>query len=167
MAVMHDMIDFESDLVAAIHYARPIAFKILSTRGLSADTDDVLQNAAVKVIRKHSNFRRECQFRTWFVRIVIHEALMYMRAIRGQVKVGGNVMRREFVPVELIAPLLAAKGPSPVEVTYWGELHDAIDRLSPLLRDEIWKGLMGYPAEGANGKSRRWRARARLRGMLS
>ena len=67
-----------SDLVKPY---RPLFYrKALSIVRNEADAEDVTQNALLKAFTKLSQFRLDSQFRTWVTSIVIHEALMCLRA---------------------------------------------------------------------------------------
>ena len=62
---------------------RPMFYKkALSIVRNESDAEDVTQAALLKAFRKLSQFRLESQFRTWATSIVIHEALMCLRASR-------------------------------------------------------------------------------------
>lgn len=75
---------FTKELPNAMNMSRPSVFRIL---GRQPDyVDDILQNASLKAWRGLKRFKGDSKFSTWFCRIAMNEALMWLRANRIRVE---------------------------------------------------------------------------------
>ena len=68
------------DLERAMGMARAAVRRILVR--YPAQVDDMLQEAALKAHLNRKNFRGDSSYSSWFVRIAINQALMYLRKMR-------------------------------------------------------------------------------------
>jgi RNA polymerase sigma-70 factor, ECF subfamily len=147
-------------LVQAQDFARPAVARILRRR--PADTDDVLQEAALQALRHASGFRGDCAYRTWFYRIAINTALMHLRswAVR--------TSDRHVSPEDL--DLLCPR-PSPEALAMQAErsdlLQEAVEELTPPLRGAVRRWLCDESTNSGSEKARRNRARAKLHESLA
>src|SRR5260370_35928089 len=105
-----------NQLVDAQQYARRMAKHIL--RQCPEAVDDVLQTGALNAIRFQDRFNGKSQFKTWFTRIVINEALLHLRRAARRTFVGlagtveseeGRMLRWE-VPSPDASPEVLASG---------------------------------------------------------
>jgi RNA polymerase sigma factor (sigma-70 family) len=159
---------FETILVEAQRAARGTAMKVLRSRHPD-DVEDVLQNAAIKAWRFRENFRGDAQFKTYFCRIVINEALMHLRhencraheSLDERLTVEDNEM--------MVEP--AAEQPTPEQMAYAAEINaamkHAISQMPPLVREEGLLFLNGDTGSSENArKARRFRARLTFKKVL-
>jgi len=137
----------------------------------AAAAEDVVQNAFEKAFRAQDQFRGEARLSTWMHRIVVNEALMWLRA------------ERRRAPAE---PLIAAEelardpGPSALDQVLASELRGSVRRGLECLQPEERHVLLhctladrsyaDYGQEAglhpAAAKSRAFRARRRLSRLL-
>ncbi len=79
--------------------------------------EDVVQESFIKAYRNLSRFRRESSIYTWLYRITVNTAHNYIR----------KHVRYNAVDMEEVAPIIADRGPNPVETAAGTELADAVD----------------------------------------
>ncbi len=75
---MRTVTEFEQLLKAANRTVRGVVMRFL--RGYESYTDDVLQDASFAAWRHFEDFEERSTFKTWYTRIAINHALMWMRA---------------------------------------------------------------------------------------
>jgi len=137
------------------------------------DAEDVVQSAFEKVLRKREQFDARARLSTWLHRIVVNEALMWLRSEgRRRRRLGSWTVDPSLGPVVEIHP--QSRGPRCEQVE---ELRRCVARLPEPERGVIEACALGecsyadYAA--ANGiaadaaKSRALRARRRLRHWLT
>jgi RNA polymerase sigma factor (sigma-70 family) len=157
----------DAQLIEARQYARPAALRILRDR--PDDVDDVLQNACLKALRFEGQFRGTAQFKVWFMRIAINEALYLLRARRNS---SGRFVDidEEYENGERKWEL-PDKGPSPEELAIGGELRGVIfsaaRKMTARRQAELGFCLLGEGVgTGSMRKARRHRLREGLRKAL-
>lgn len=158
--------NLDAELPSAISLARPAVARILYR--YPADVDDVLQDAAVRAWLRVEGFREECKFSTWYVRIAINEALVYVRRTKAQ--------KRETLleagPLEQVM-VMADRAPGPEDLAREAELErilrEEIAKLPLAQRLEARMLLAGDRREYCEQarKSNRFRLRERLRRALA
>jgi RNA polymerase sigma-70 factor (ECF subfamily) len=134
---------------------------------------DVVQNAVEKVVRHEAQFRGDAQLSTWIHRIVVNEALMWLRSDRRR--------KRRSEPLDAIAaPAIPDPSPSPLDRLLAAErdrrvrhaLREIGDEERELLERCVMHGedYAGFGArKGLNPgavKSRAYRARRRIEALL-
>ena len=134
---------------------------------------DVVQNAVEKVVRHQDQFRGRAQLSTWIHRIVVNEALMWLRADRRR--------KGRSEPLDAITtPAIPDASPSPLERLLASErdrrVRCALRELDADERELLeccvmhGEGYAGFGArKGLNAgavKSRAYRARRRLEERL-
>jgi len=136
--------------------------------------DDVVQNALEKAIRRRHQFRGEARLSTWLHRIVVNEALMWLRAERRRNESAVPIERAEL-------PRQVDPEPSAEERLASRQLREQLHRGLAQLRPEEREVLAhcalaecSYDQYGretglhpAAVKSRAFRARRHLRACLS
>lgn len=158
---------FETILGEAMRATRRTAVRVLGRH--REDVDDVLQNAAIKAWRFREDFRGTAQFRTYFCRIVINEALMHMRKEASR-------------PHESLEEKLGTESgelvkepsdgaPSPEQWAYAAEIMAAVEsglrQMPPVTRTEGQLLILGDMGTKDNArKARRFRARKILQRVL-
>jgi RNA polymerase sigma-70 factor (ECF subfamily) len=143
------------------------------------DSQDAVQEAFLKAFQHLRDFREQSQFSTWLIRITLNEALMKLRKRRTTKEVSldedfqaeGDILPRE----------VASWAPNPEELYQASQLRDilakALEALRPALRTVfVLRDMEGLTVDqtaevldisSATVKSRLWRARLQLRGLLS
>lgn len=158
---------FEADLSKAMSVAKRAATHIL--RNYPNDVDDVLQNAQIKAWRFRENFRGQAQFRTYFCRIVINEALMH---IRKEVARTHNSLEE---PLELDGEKIVVEppteAPTPERLAYaseiWETITTAISKMPSARKQEAKLFVLGDIASSvAARKARRFKVRHDLKKVL-
>lgn len=152
-----------SELVQAQKRARPVVCNIL--RYHQDGIEDVLQSAALKAIKKRSQFRGESAFSTYFTRIAINTALMYLRTSAVKHRVNSISVDEVFDVV--------SKDESPEEFCIRTEREEeikdkvwkAIDSLTPKRRSAARRWLEDAPISSNAEKSNRHHVRLILRKM--
>lgn len=129
-----------SELVKAQKLARPAVCSIL--RYHQDGVEDVLQSAALKAIKKRSQFRGEAKFSTYFTKIAINTALMYLRT--SAVK-----YRADFISIDEDFDVVY-KGESPEEACIRTEREEKI-------REKVWKAINSLTPKRRRA-ARRWLA---------
>lgn len=148
----------ESRLLAAQDIARCKITGIL--RHNFGAIEDVIQEASLRAWKFRHTFREECEFSTWFVRIAINTALMYLR--RRQVSKPDLPLEADYLPSTYVSPYqLFMKNERK------RKLFSAIAKLTPVLRRTALNVLLEKPAPGNTEKSNRFRLRRELRKLLS
>lgn len=142
------------------------------TRDADASAD-VVQSAIEKAVRHHSQFRGRSQFSTWIHRIVVNEALMWLRSNQ-------RLARRSVAFDQIEAAAIPDTSPSALARILDDErdrhVRNALTRLSPDEQELLERcamngeGYQQYGAERGLGaaavKSRAYRARRRLESLL-
>jgi RNA polymerase sigma-70 factor (ECF subfamily) len=143
------------------------------------DSQDVVQESFLKAFQHLGEFREHSQFSTWLFRIAVNQALMKLRKRRTTKEVSFDEdlqVAEDIVPREI-----ADWAPNPEELYRASELREilvkTLDRLQPILRTvfvlrDIEELSIDQTAEvlslsPAAVKARLWRARLRLRDLLS
>ena len=157
--------DLSEQIVAAQDYSRATAARIL--RNHPNEIEDVLQNAAVKAILNVDRFHGTCQFRVWFTRIVINEALLILRkAPKATIFDVDERFEDGELRWEPTSP-----SPSPHSLASAREISNLIVRDFLTLRPSVRIGAAGlfleHPAGNGTNKARRWRARQILTQKLA
>jgi RNA polymerase sigma-70 factor (ECF subfamily) len=153
----------DTRLIEALKYSRRTATKIL--RDYPDEVEDVLQTAAFHAIRNIKRFRGESKFNTWFTRIVVNDALTFLRT-------------RQRVFVSLDNPITADNGelitlnfpdtrPGPDSQASYLELKHLVNKtissMTPPVRIGAYHVLNGGQNNSPCEKSRKLRARKILR----
>ena len=143
------------------------------------DAEDAVQEAFVKVFRKLSQFQENSKFSTWLIRITINESLMKLRKQRSTREVSIN---EDSQSDQDVGPFeLADWAPSPEELYRESELRNilrnTLQELQPGLRVVfVLRDIEGLSTQETAEvleltpvavKARLWRARLRLRELLS
>jgi len=150
--------------------ARMNAVALRMTRNAAA-AEDVVQNAFEKAIRAQSQFRGEARLSTWIHRIVVNEALMWLRTERRHAP--GE-------PLNGVQEMSRDPGPSALDQLLRREIRHGVRREIECLQPEERHVLLhcaledrSYAEYGrraglhpAAAKSRAFRARRRLRKAL-
>jgi DNA-directed RNA polymerase specialized sigma subunit, sigma24 homolog len=148
-----------NELLKANDYARPIVARILNSRGHGDSVDDVLQEALMKAYVHRAQFTCRSKLSTWYVRIAINTALMFLRA-----------NKQEFVTFDTVNEIFLSHGESPETSAYHNELEKALLKellqLSPIRRDAMLRYLVGETSITPTQKSRLYKARQVLRRQL-
>jgi RNA polymerase sigma-70 factor (ECF subfamily) len=109
--------------------------RILNTE---ADTEDALQEAAMRSYFSLSTFDGRAQFSTWFTRIAINSALMILRKHRRSCEVA---VLGDPKAIESLVNSVPDPRPSPLEIVRskqeYEVLHHAIDSLPLILRQSL------------------------------
>jgi RNA polymerase sigma-70 factor, ECF subfamily len=136
------------------------------------DVDDVLQQAAVRALENHHQYRGDASYSTWFTRIAINTAFMHLR--RRQIKRSADFINiddaSETLQLELLSRVRSSD-PDPEQQAIHSEhagrvkvaLHLAIADLPHLQRDAALVWLAEGPAISNAEKSRRHMVRVKLR----
>lgn len=152
-------------IIEAQEYARAAAAKILRDR--PDDVDDVLQSAALNALRFERQYRGNSQFKVWFMRIVINEALYVLRRERNMK--GRFVELDKEVGADESKVELPSASPSPEVQAIGTEVLDFIRaevrKMSPKRRAEVGYLLLGIGPTNKQ-KCRRWHVRRILRKAL-
>lgn len=157
--------NFETELPSAISLARPAVTRILYLH--TAEVDDVLQEAAVRAWISLGRFREECKFSTWYVRIAINEALIYLRGTKAHKREAFD----DSAPVEKL--VMADRAAGPEELAREAELErilgEEIAKLPAGQQEEALRLLAGDRSGYCEAvrKSHRFRLRERLRVALA
>lgn len=163
----------EPELAAALASSRPRLRKLALrfTRDLAA-AEDVVQNACEKALRNRSRFRGDARPSTWLHRIVVNEALMWLRSEARRCR-----RRTQWAAA---SPGAVDPTPLPLEVLLERERHERLQRGLGTLRREDRDLLVHCALEGgsqvewartarltpASAKTRAFRARRALRSVL-
>ena len=163
-----------ADLGERLHALRPRLTSVARRFATSSDAaEDIVQNAFLKAWRRFDQFDGRSRFSTWMHRIVVNEALMWLRTERRRNRHQLDVLQRDEV--------LAESPPDPGQKL---DLHQQTEQLRagvaalPSLEREVIKACMleersyrDFCAEAGIGtaaaKSRAFRARQRLRELLA
>lgn len=154
------------ELVAAQEYARRTVARILSRRDPEA-IEDVLQNAAIKAMKKFRQFRGDATLNSWFTRIAINEALQVLRRSEGSnYKTKGN---RYFVSADVLEAM-PSREYSPYKQAALGEigviLSQEISELSCSQRVAARQMVKEIGPRSGGEKSARFYARQELKRRL-
>jgi len=142
------------------------------------DSQDVVQEAFLKVFQRLHQFREESQFSTWVIRITVNQALMKLRK---QHTIREVSLNEEYPGDADTLPLEVADwAPNPEELYRSSELRDILTglrELRPILRVVFvlrdLEGLTTAQTAEVLGlsqvavKARLWRARLQLRERLN
>jgi RNA polymerase sigma-70 factor, ECF subfamily len=143
------------------------------------DSQDVVQDTFLKAFQHLAEFREHSQFSTWLFRITVNQALMKIRKRRTTKEVS---LDEDFQVAEDMLPREVPDwAPNPEELYRASELQEilikTLDELKPILRTvfvlrDIEELSVDQTAEvlalsPAAVKARLWRARLRLRELLS
>ncbi len=141
-------------------------FRYARGMGMDADTaEDMVQDTLVRAYTSLADCRDRDAFRAWAYRILRNRCLDYLK----------NIRRRD-VPLDAVSPDGAERFGATPTTELRHELEDALDRLSPLLREAfLLKHEAGYSYDEMAGitdtspsavKMRVHRAREELRTLL-
>lgn len=163
------------DLGAILAHLTPRLLRVALRYTRNPDASaDVVQNAVEKAVRHHAQFRGHAQLSTWIHRIVVNEALMWLRSDRR--RAGRSV------PFEqAAASTIPDAAPSALDRILASECDHRVRRavagLPPGERELIERRTMegeDYASSGARHglraeavKSRAWRARRRLQERIA
>lgn len=154
---------FEADLVRAWPQAKGVALKVLGAhRGL---VEDVLQAAALKAWLHYGDFRGDSQFKTWFTRVVINEALMELRRVKPL-----DSLDEPWLEGMTVADTVVSHRANPEDQLLGKErrrlLAKEILGLTPKLRQAMLLYSQGGHAKSSTEKARRFMGRQKLRERL-
>jgi RNA polymerase sigma factor (sigma-70 family) len=155
------------DLANAQNTARPFVSRMLRT--WPSDVEDVLQNAAVQAWVHRDQFKGDSKFSTWFTRIAINSALMFLRTRKREVALEEF---REYIDVdETVFSIWETPEAFVIrlelEEMVYKRVHEAIDLLSLTRKTAALRWLDGKGAGTMAEKSARHQARIMLRKLLS
>jgi RNA polymerase sigma-70 factor, ECF subfamily len=147
-------------IFAAQRAARPLVARIL--RRYADAVDDVLQDAALSAHKHRATFRGESAYNSWFIRIAINKAMMFLRAKRAKIEQTEEVENFDTFVSSYETPEQSA-----IRVERSEKLYAAIELLSPKRRIAIYRALAEWPESGAAEKSSRFHGRRRLKEILT
>jgi DNA-directed RNA polymerase specialized sigma24 family protein len=143
--------------------ATPVVMRML--RRFPNDVEDTLQNTAMNAIRFCADFNETCELKTWYIAIAIRESLMTLRRHR-------NLSEPcTFLSPEILDTIVRKNSPTPERVAMWAETKEKLVKgimlLSPKLRREMLRYVVGKHENSNAGKARRFRARQQLKEFMA
>jgi RNA polymerase sigma-70 factor (ECF subfamily) len=143
------------------------------------DSEDAVQEALLKAFQNLADFREDCQFSTWLIRITVNQSLMKLRKHRTHKEVS---LDEDFQADGEALPLdVPDRAPNPEQLCWASELRDVlvrtVEELRPILRTVfVLRDVDGLSIEQtaqvlnlsqAAVKARSWRVRLHLRERLN